>query len=112
VFDPLNRWVALGFRNGMIEIHRWPDFKLLRAWNTGVGAVTALAVSPPGDRLLSGSVNGALHVFSTDDWREIVNLSSNNSRRWNAALVTLSFSDDGRTLVAYFMDGHVRIWRQ
>lgn len=105
--------LAIGHARGTAEI-RPPDSRgPSRILHTSSARSTALVFSPDGSRLLTGGPNGMLHVFATDDWREITTLAAGSPKAaLNGAVANLDFSADGRVLAAFLEDGGLRVWRQ
>lgn len=109
---PDNSWAAFGLRNGTIEVRHLPDFAPLHTFRTTSATVIDLAISGRGDRLYVGGTNGTVHVFTTDDWREILALRVAPGTTLGPTVDRLAVSPDDSTLAAYTNDGRVRVWRQ
>ena len=111
-FSPRGGELVLALGNGDIELHDPRTLSLNRTMHTGSARVNVFTFSPDGTRLLCGASNGQIHVFSTDDWHELVTLTAANASLGNApAVVDLNFSAQAKTLAAYLADGEVRVWR-
>lgn len=105
--------VAVGWSDGSIEIHSRESTKLVRRIQTRSSLVQCVAFSPDGSRLLGGAPNGNLHVFATDDAREVLTLRIPASDfTTDNRLVNLAFSGDGNVLAGYVTDGRIRLWRR
>jgi WD40 repeat protein len=108
------RWLAVSRSNGDIEIRTFPGLVLQRTLHASSGRVQALTFSPDGARLVCAGPRGMLHIFTTDDWRELTTLSVDANTLHSRELVagSLAFSGDGKVFAAYFADGRVRVWRR
>lgn len=109
--SPDQRWLGLGLHNGNLEVRALPDLQLLRSIRTTSATLIDVAISAKGDRLFAAGTNGAIHVFSTTDWREIIALRLQPAGIAETTIDRLALSADDRTLAAYTNDGRVRIWR-
>jgi WD40 repeat protein len=111
--SPRDGNLAVGHARGTAEV-RSPDSPgITRTLHTSSARSTALVFSPDGSRLLSGGPNGMLHVFATDDWREITTLTAGSPKATlNGDVAALDFSADGRVLAAFLEDGGLRVWRR
>ena len=67
-------------------------------------AVTALAFTSRGTRLISGSEDGSIRIWDLKDRRELLLL------RTGSAVRSVAMSPDGRTLAAGLDDGTVHFW--
>jgi WD40 repeat protein len=67
--------------------------------------VTALAFSPDGEHLATGSLGGSLKVWEARTGRQLDSLSGNLGQ-----VLDLAFSPDGATLATSSSDGTVRLW--
>jgi WD40 repeat protein/serine/threonine protein kinase/DNA-binding SARP family transcriptional activator len=67
--------------------------------------VTALAFSPDGRRLVTGSLEGGLKVWEVETGRQLDSLSGNLGQ-----VVDLAFSPDGAVLATSSSDGTLRLW--
>ncbi|MBN8454117.1 NACHT domain-containing protein [Accumulibacter sp.] len=70
-----------------------------------IGAVFSVAFSPDGRRLLSGGVDGALHVWDAESGQWIGALAGHQGAIWSVA-----FSPDGRSFVSGGEDRMLRLW--
>jgi WD40 repeat protein len=85
----------------------------LRSWRLGDGIqdhydtndIVSLAISPKNHLLATGDSNGGIHIWSLDNWQELVILSGHKSR-----ILGLSFSQDGSSLLSISTDGTIRLW--
>ncbi len=83
--------------------HESPSPLLVIRGNPG-GGLHALAVSPDGRRLLSGSEGGTLRLLETSTGRELLRLEG-GPRIWSVA-----FTPDGRRAVSAGDDGALKLW--
>lgn len=97
---------AFGFRTGEIEVESTPNV----AWRSigplrgHLGAVTGLAFTSGGTRLISGSEDGSIRIWDLEHPRELLLI------RTGSAVKSLAISPDGRTLAAGLADGTLRLW--
>jgi WD40 repeat protein len=93
--------------NGPQSLLDWsPERSVLRAVPFEIAApITSVAVSPGGDRLLVGSVQGILYLCAMTDGRCL-----RQFRGHTKAVVACGFSGDGTRLVSVSADGTARIW--
>lgn len=111
VFSPDGKWLARGL-NGDIALHPVADLAKPLILRTGSARATALVFSPDGSRLFCATPNGFIHVFATDDWREVLTLPAlAHKGPADGAISSLSTSADGSVLAAYLAYGGVRVWR-
>lgn len=108
------RHVAVGWSDGTIEIYGRESTKLERKIESRSSLIQSLAFSPDGSRLVGGGPNGNLHVFASDDAREVMTLriSSTGDFTTDNRIANLAFSGDGSVLAAYVTDGRIRVWRR
>ncbi|RYN21505.1 Vegetative incompatibility protein [Alternaria arborescens] len=97
--------LAWGFGDGTIEtrgIHSSAQQKL----KGHAGPVSALAFSPNGKTLVSGSVHSKLKLWDVDSGEVLLKLYHRNDGQVNA----LAFSPDGKTLASGFWTGFIKTW--
>ena len=96
-FAPNGEWIALGFASGNIEIRRTSkELPIMAVLNISDWGIGPLAFSEDGRLLASGSGDGIVRIFTTDDWQE----------RWEIPLSQpgssirgLQFASDSRHLL-------------
>jgi WD40 repeat protein/serine/threonine protein kinase len=90
------------------------DFDLALVWTVKDGRilarireqrVNALAFSPDGRRLVTGSLKGGVKIWDTRTGRQLDSLTGNLGQVWD-----LAFSPDGTRLATSSSDGTVRLW--
>lgn len=109
---PDNRHVALALRSGQLEVRTLPTLELVQTIRTVSARLNDVVFSPSGDRLYCGGTNGAVHVFTADDWREIATLHCQPGNQDETTIDRLAVSNDERVLAAYTNDGRIRVWRK
>ena len=111
-FDPANRWVAIGDNRNRIELVSLPSLTLMRSITIDSSSAKSLAITPDGQRLICGGTNGAIHIYDTADWRELVVLTQKDSisPRGGGSVEGLAINPLATTLVAYRADGLIHIW--
>ncbi len=67
--------------------------------------VTSVAISPDGNRIVSGSYDRTLKVWAADRGREILTLKGHAD-----AISSVAFLADGRRIVSGSFDGTVKVW--
>jgi len=68
-------------------------------------AVTSVAFSPDGTRVVSGSVDGDVKVWRLDTKECVMTL-----RRHNDVVASIAFSPKGKRIVSGSYDGTIRVW--
>jgi WD40 repeat protein/predicted TPR repeat methyltransferase len=80
--------------------------KVLATLEGHTGFVTAVAFSPKGKTLATGSSDHKVKLWDTTTWQERLTL------KWGKKQVDgVLFSSDGRTLLASSADGSIHLWR-
>jgi WD40 repeat protein/tRNA A-37 threonylcarbamoyl transferase component Bud32 len=86
--------------------HLWRKYHGERSRLRGhAGAVTALAFSPDGKLLASGSADQTIKLWDTGTGKEILTLGGHEKQ-----VTSLAFSPDSKRLVSGSMDRTVKIW--
>ncbi|KAF5382386.1 hypothetical protein D9757_009816 [Collybiopsis confluens] len=68
-------------------------------------AILAVACSPDGSKIVSGSMNGAVHIWDAIAGQELAQLDGHTDR-----VTSVAFSPDGSKIVSGSFDQTVRIW--
>jgi WD40 repeat protein/transcriptional regulator with XRE-family HTH domain len=114
-FSPDGAAVAAGSRTGELGVWELGDLAAAagEGWTPTRVEVTdatfdswlnSLAFSPDGDLLVGGSSDGALQLYATSTWSPVRQLPH------PAAITTVTFTDDGATLLSSATDGTTRSW--
>ncbi|MFO0858740.1 MAG: serine/threonine-protein kinase [Phycisphaerales bacterium] len=98
-------FVAIGFRNGTIEIWTLDLNHRACSLQSGTSALTALAFSPDGKRLGSVSMDGRVRVWSVQDWSLTAEIPPQPGC---ASLFSLAFSPDSNRVASVGEDGTAR----
>src|SRR5207237_5698111 len=69
------------------------------------GGIDALAISPDGRLLATGSTDATVRLWQTDTWRPLRILRGHKSYIWRVA-----FSPNGALLASTSKDGTLRLW--
>ncbi len=96
-------WAA-GSRRGEVRVWREAGQMLHLAWQAHTGEVPALAFSPDGRTLASGSWDGIVKLWDLERGALLWTSSQTNS------IQSLAFAPDGRTLASGGLDAVVRLW--
>ena len=84
---------------------RNPCFRLQGVWSGHTGPVTALAISPHGRLVATGSRDKTVRLWSMPEGKPLAVLSGHEG-----TVTGLAVHPNGRLLVSSSMDGSVRIW--
>jgi len=89
------------------EVRQWtvPDGRLMRTFEGHRDAVYALALSPDGKVLATGSYDQKIKLWNVEDGKEIRTLSGHNG-----CVYGLSFRPDGKLLASASVDRTVKLW--
>lgn len=99
--------LVVALENGSLELRDASTGALVRQWDSGSAAPQALAFNPDGTRLFVGGLEGDIHCFTTDGWRNLHALALGPNQR----LHVLACSPDGRTLAALTKTGILHVVR-
>jgi WD40 repeat protein len=109
--DQWGRSVDFSANGRLVAGEGWNDVFVSSGEDAGIIArireqqVTALAFSPNGRRLATGSLDGDLKLWETQTGRQLDSLSGNLGQ-----VLDLAFSPDGARLATSSSDGTVRLW--
>ena len=113
LFSRNGKTIFLGLSDGRIAVYSLPHHHIIRVLQTDSARVQTLAISANGNRLVAGGARGAVHLFSTEDWTELVTLRvpPRGGSYSDMTISNLSFADNDSVLAAYLNDGRIRLWR-
>lgn len=110
-FSPDGHTIAIGLEGGLVELRPATLEESKRVLHTSSSSIDSVVFSSDGSRLICGGSNALLHIYATEDWREIVTLlASSGQNVGTVSIRSLAFSDNRRTLVTSLNDTQVRIW--
>jgi WD40 repeat protein len=98
------RWVVFGSREGTLRLVDVIT-KQTHALVKGLGRISSVAFSPDGQRILSGSGDGSVHVWDAATGAEKLTL-----KRHAGGVTCLAMSADGQRIFSGGLDGTVRVW--
>lgn len=103
VFGALNGAVVIAYADAGGQIVRSLKPEVAYAWEA-IPPVRSIAVSPNGARIVSGSDDGTVSIWSSDG------ALLHSSKSHNDAVTALAFFPDGRTFISGSKDGTVQVW--
>ena len=111
-FSPDRRWIALGLADGHVEIRFTETGQIVRRIQTESAPIQSLCFSADGTRLACGGPHGTVHLFSSDDGRELVTWRTpiGEENPSDTTVSGLMFSSNGHKLAAYLNDGRIWLW--
>ena len=110
-FSPDGHTIATGLEGGLVELRPATLQESKRVLRTNSSSIDSVAFSSDGSRLICGGANALLHIYATDDWREIVTLLASGGKNLGTISIrSLAFSDNRRTLATSLSDTQVRLW--
>ncbi|HEX6885228.1 MAG TPA: serine/threonine-protein kinase [Planctomycetota bacterium] len=110
---PDGTWLAVGTREGRIEVVDVASGVPRARIGGGPGPMYALAVHPDGTRLASGSEDGRVLLWETASWTRVAELEPHVPRPPEPAyryVWELAFAPDGQQLVSASGDHTLRLW--
>jgi WD40 repeat protein/serine/threonine protein kinase len=110
-FSPSGDTIATGLEGGLVELRPATLEESKRVLHTNSSSIESLVFSSDGSRLICGGSNALLHIYATDDWREIVTLLASGGKNLGPISIrTLTFSDNRHTLATALSETQVRVW--
>ncbi|MBI5772636.1 MAG: pre-peptidase C-terminal domain-containing protein, partial [Verrucomicrobia bacterium] len=105
--DGAQLFAAAGDPGLVGEVRHWnlADGKLIRSWEAHPDALYALALSPDGKTLATGSYDQRIKLWDTATGKELRTLKGHNG-----AVFGLAFRPDGRVLASASADRTVKLW--
>jgi WD40 repeat protein len=104
--SPDDRFVAIGFGDGTVEVRAAPSMKLLQRLRAGRALVNGARFSPDARLLVGSDDDGKAYVWSTKDWKPVIPTLSGQA----GVLLQTSVTADDRMLAASSTDGTVALW--
>jgi WD40 repeat protein len=104
-FSPDGRLLAAAGETGRTQVRDARSGRLVAALRTADEG-RSVAFSPDGTLLATGLYNGAIQLWSTQDWRAAVPALEGHSGRVTA----VEFAPDGRMLLSSGADGTLQLW--
>ncbi|MCA9320595.1 MAG: protein kinase [Planctomycetes bacterium] len=106
IFSPSGSELLVGYLDGTVGIWDPKTGGLQRRVEIGDGPVTALTISPDGERMAAACAQSETVVIETGSYDQRMTLGGH----W-AAVTSLAFSPEGDFLASASLDGTVRAWR-
>ncbi|HVO43575.1 MAG TPA: protein kinase [Aggregatilineales bacterium] len=109
-FAPSGTQILMGGNDGLVEIWGIRDTKPSSTFRSSsqsqaTDAMDAVAFSPDANRVAAGSYNNTAYIWSVQDGSLQRTLNGHN-----AAVVSVSFTQDSQNLMTASNDGSVRLW--
>jgi WD40 repeat protein len=104
-FDRLGRRLAVGNRDGVVEIYGVPSGRIETTIATGQGIVATLAFSPDGRLLATGGEDTTARLWDARSDTEVATFVGHT-----APLTTLAFDPSGTYLATGSVDGTIRVY--
>ncbi|MFL7791444.1 MAG: WD40 repeat domain-containing protein, partial [Anaerolineae bacterium] len=105
-FSPDETTIAIGLKNGAIDLWQTNSGDRLSTFEGPPTPVTSLAYSPDEHRLAAGYQDGSIRL-----WDVASGALLRTSKSHTAAVTQLAFEDDGTILASGSQDGTARLWR-
>jgi serine/threonine protein kinase len=110
-FSPDSRKAAVALKNGSIAVFMLPRADSpSRIVETVSGSLETLQFHPTQPRLLISGQSGTVHIFDTQDWSEILELSNGHLQQGASPTVRLATSKNGLVFATYSADGRIHAW--
>jgi WD40 repeat protein len=103
-FAPDSRHLAVA-RKGGAQLYELPSLREVETIAALGTNVSTMAYSPDGTRILSGSADGRLRVWSCAERRVVRDWPGHTAKVWGAR-----FSDDAKRLISIDISGEVTCW--
>ena len=104
-FSPDDRLIAVGDRNGLVQVRSSATGDLISTFNGEVGECHALIFTPDGRQLIHGTGNGVIKI-----WDLAGKKLSSELNVHSKTILSLKLSRDGRTLASSSYDGSIILW--
>ncbi len=104
--SPDDRLLALGGRDGTVQLNDLTTRRVRATLVTGAGEVKSLAFSSDSKTLAVGSFEGGIHLWNVASGRQVGLLSGHLS-----FVHSLAFSPDGTALASGSFDHTLRVWK-
>ena len=106
VLSPDGEFVATGYDNGNVELWETATGRLVRVFNEQhESRVSAIAFSPDGDRMFSGSTDGVAWLSDVSTGNTVLNLVGGSG-----SVDAVAYSEDGRYIATANFYSGVEIW--
>src|SRR5579884_2214992 len=105
-WDPLGTRIAIGGRDGVVDIIAiQPSSSLLRSYTGHAKPVCAVVWSPDGSRVASAGRDNTVQIWDPETGTLLVTYHGHHD-----LVTTLAFSPDGKRLASGSWDGTVQVW--
>ncbi|MFC1679359.1 caspase family protein, partial [Elusimicrobiota bacterium] len=104
-FTPDGSQVVVGDYGGKVNVHSFPDGKLLRTLSGHASHVRSLVLTSDGKHVITGSDDKTVKIWELSTGREIRTLSGRSGE-----IVSTAYNADGDQLVFAVTDGTARVW--
>ncbi|HEY4989250.1 MAG TPA: protein kinase [Opitutaceae bacterium] len=111
-FSTDSRTLAVTLKDGTVQFHQSDDPSRMTRRTTSSGTAYGLCFHPTEPRVFVGGQDGVLHVFNTNDWTEMSQMSAADPATSPGTIITEAASADGSSLAAYTESGLIRVWHE
>jgi WD40 repeat protein len=111
-FSPNSRTLAVTLKDGTVQFHQSDDPSRMIRRTTSSGTAFGVCFHPTEPRVFVGGQDGVLHVFNTNDWTEMLQMSATDPATSPGTIITEAASADGSSLAAYTESGLIRVWHE
>jgi WD40 repeat protein len=105
-FHPVDHWIALGTRDGLIHLWQPAGNKILRTLRGHRGEVTSVAFDNRGEKLASGTLKGEVILWDLTATHPM----EPTSLLPQPGVASVSFLADGQRLMSATRDGKAALW--